>query len=292
MSVLLIDADGELWYTRQEELKTYCISMPYSYNGEEFYYDLGKNTDFRKFYDAVRSGIIPTTMALNPQEYIDIIEPIFAKGEDVLYVSFSHRMSGTFGHLETALNQLKEKYPERKCTVFDTKSISLGSGIQMEYAAELKNAGASDEEILDKLATFTDRVAIYFMVDDLMHLKRGGRLSGFAAFAGTLLDLKPILTIDPHGSLTVLTKKAGKRKALRYMADRVIEDLTGTDYTVYVLDADCPDEGDHLADMIREKRPDAKIVRQIVGPVIGTHCGPGTLGVIFIADKRPIALEK
>lgn len=292
MSVLLIDADGELWYTRQEELDTYCISMPYSYNGEEYYYDLGKNTDFRKFYDAVRGGVIPTTMALNPQEYVEIIEPIFAKGEDVLYVSFSHKMSGTFGHLETALNELREKYPERKCTVFDTKSISLGAGIQMEYAAELKNSGASDDEILQKLDEFTNRVAVYFMVDDLMHLKRGGRLSGFGAFAGTLLDLKPILTIDGNGSLNVLAKKAGKRKTIRYLADRVIEDLTGTDYSVYVLDADCPEDGDFLAGLIREKRPEAKIMRQIVGPVIGTHCGPGTLGVIFIADKRPIPLNK
>ena len=105
-------------------------------------------------------------------------------------------MSGTFEHLNTALKTLGEKYPERKCTVFDTKAISLGAGIQMEYAAELKNGGASDEEIISKLEEFTDRVAVYFVVDDLMHLKRGGRLSGVAAFAGTLLSLKPILTFD------------------------------------------------------------------------------------------------
>lgn len=292
MSVLICDADGELWYTRQEELGVDCISMPYSYGGEEYYYDLGKNTDFKKFYAAVRNGEIPKTMALNPQEYVDILEKYFSKGEDVLYVSFSHAMSGTFEHLHTALGILKEKYPDRICTVFDTKSISLGAGIQMEYAAELKNKGASDEEILSFLQTFTDRIAEYFVVDDLMHLKRGGRLSGFAAFAGTLLSIKPILTIDENGSLGVLEKISGKRKALRKIADRVIEELTGTEYTVYVLDADVPTEGDLLADMIREKRPEAKIVRQTVGPVIGSHCGPGTVGAIFVADKRPIPLKK
>ena len=290
MSVLIIDADGELWYTRQEELGVECIQMPYSYSGEEYYYDLGKNTDFKKFYSVVRGGEVPKTMALNPAEYVEILEKYFEKGEDVLYVSFSHAMSGTFDHLNTALNQLKEKYPDRKCTVFDTKSISLGAGIQMEYAAELKNAGASDEEIIDKLTAFRDRVAVYFVVDDLMHLKRGGRLSGLAAFAGTLLSLKPILTIDEKGGLKVYEKITGKKKALRKMADRVIADLTGTQYSVYVIDADCPEEGDALAQMIREQRPDAKIVRQIVGPVIGAHCGPGTIGVIFVADKRPIPL--
>ena len=292
MSVLICDADGELWYTRQEELGVDYIKMPYSYNGETYYYDLGKNTDFRKFYDAVRGGTVPTTMALNPQEYVEILEPYFKRGEDVLYVSFSHAMSGTFDHLNTALQQLKEKYPQRKLTVFDTKSISLGAGIQMEYAAELKNGGATDEEILAALNEFTHRVAEYFVVDDLMHLKRGGRLSGFAAFAGTVLQLKPILTLDSKGSLAVLSKMSGKKKALRAIADKVIQDLTGTEYSVYVVDADSPAEGDYLADLIREKRTDAKIVRQTVGPVIGAHCGPGTIGVIFVADKRPIELEK
>ena len=238
MSVLLIDADGELWYTRRDELGVQCISMPYSYGGNEYYYDLGEHTDFDAFYKAVRGVEVPKTMALNPQEYTEIIEPIYARGEDVLYVSFSHKMSGTFDHLNTALNELAEKYPERKCTVFDTKSISLGAGIQMEYAAELKNKGATDEEIIEALTTFTDRVAVYFMVDDLMHLKRGGRLSGIAAFAGRLLDLKPILTLNEDGGLGVITKKSGKKKAMRYIADCVCEQLTGTDYSVYVVDAD------------------------------------------------------
>ena len=292
MSVLICDADGELWYTRQEELGVDCIAMPYSYGGEVYYYDLGKNTDFKRFYAAVRKGEVPTTMALNPDEYVEILEKYFSKGEDILYVSFSHAMSATFDHLQTALNQLKDKYPERKCTVFDTKSICLGAGIQMEYAAELKNAGASDEEIIAKLTEFRDRSAVYFVVDDLMHLKRGGRLSGLAAFAGTLLHLKPILTIDEKGSLKVFEKITGKRKALRKIADRVIAELTGTEYSVYIVDADCPEDGDALAEMIKEQRPEAKIVRQIVGPVIGSHCGPGTVGVIFIADHRPVPLAR
>ena len=292
MSVLLIDADGELWYTRQEELGVDCIKMPYAYNNETYYYDLGKNTDFRRFYDAVRGGTVPTTMALNPQEYVEILEPYFQKGEDVLYVSFSHAMSGTFDHLQTALKQLKEKYPQRKCTVFDTKSISLGAGIQMEYAAQLKNSRATDEEIISALEKFTDRVAVYFVVDDLNHLKRGGRLSGFAAFAGTLLQIKPILSMDAKGGLSVLQKVTGKKQALRTIADKVAAELTGTEYSVYIVDADDPSEGDALANLIKEKRPEAKIVRQAVGPVIGAHCGPGTIGVIFIADKRPIPLEK
>lgn len=290
MSVLICDSDGEVWYTRLEELNMDCINMPYACNGEEYYYDSGKSTDFKAFYNEIRNGQMPTTMAINPQQYVEFLEPYFAKGEDVLYVSFSHHMSGTFGHLETAMNELKPKYPNCKLTVFDTNSISLGAGIQMEFAGELKKSGASDEEIINFLKQFTNRSNVYFVVDDLMHLKRGGRLSGIAAFAGTLLSLKPVLTIDEKGSLAVLEKVTGKRKALRAIADKVIADLTGTEYPVYIVDADDEEAGNLLQSMIAEKRPDAKIIRQTVGPVIGAHCGPGTVGVIFIGDKRPIAL--
>lgn len=291
MSILLCDSNCELWHTRVSELGLDFISMPYLYGGEEYGYDLGKNTDFKKFYEAVRSGVVPKTMALNPENYKEILTRYFAAGEDVLYVSFSHAMSGTFAQLDKALEELKNEFPDRKCTVFNTNSISLGAGIQVEAAAELKKNGASDEEILAFLKEFTNRVAVYFVVDNLMHLKRGGRLSGAAAVAGTLLGLKPMLTINEDGGLTVCEKIVGRKKVLKTLADKVIKELTGTDYSVYIIDADCKEDGDELEKLIKAARPEAKTVRQIVGPVIGTHCGPGTVGVIFIADKRPIALK-
>ena len=293
MSVLLCDSNCELWYTRAEELGLDYIPMPYYVQDKEYRYDLGKNTDFRAFYDAVRGGAVPKTQALNPEDYKEILTPYFERGEDVLYISFSHKMSGTFNYLDIALRELKEKYPERKCTAFDTKGISLGAGIQVEQAALMKKAGASDEEILTFLKEFTDRVAVYFVVDDLMHLKRGGRLSGFAAVAGTLLSLKPVLTFNEEGGLGVLTKVGGRKKAISTLAAHVIDELRDEDkYPVYIVDADCKEDGDRLRDLILEKRPNANIVRQIVGPVIGSHCGPGTLGVIFVADRRPIPLKK
>lgn len=291
MSVLLCDSNCELWFTRLKELKIDFISMPYCYGGDEYFYDLGENTDFAAFYRAVRSGVVPTTMGLNPEHYKEILTPYFAAGKDVLYISFSHAMSGTFAQLEQALSELKEQFPERKCTVYNTNSISLGAGIQVAAAAEMAKEGATDEQIIAFLNGFTHRVAVYFVVDNLMHLKRGGRLSATSAVAGTLLSLKPVLTFNEKGGLSVYEKVVGRKKAIRSLADKVIGELTGTEYPVYVIDADCKEEGDALAAMIKERRPDANIVRQIVGPVIGTHCGPGTLGVIFIADKRPIPLE-
>ena len=291
MSVLICDSNGELWHTRVKELEMDYISMPYTLQGEEFYYDLGERTDFGAFYGAVRKGVIPKTQALNPEDYKNILTPYFEKGEDVLYVSFSHQLSGTFQHLDAAYKELKERFPDRKLTVFDTKSISLGAGIQMEQAAILKQQGASDEEIIAFLKDFTNRVCVYFVVDDLMHLKRGGRCSGLAAVAGTILGLKPMLSVDEKGGLKVLAKLGGRKKAITTLANKVIEGLQDEDkYSVYIVDADCKEEGDKLRDLVLEKRPNARIVRQIVGPVIGSHCGPGTLGVIFVGAQRPVPL--
>lgn len=291
MSVLLCDSNCELWYTTVKELGIDYIPMPYLYNDREYFYDLGENTDFAAFYSAVRAGAVPKTQALNPENYKDVLEPYFAAGEDVLYISFSHAMSGTFAQLDAALSELKQKYPNRKCTVFDTKSISLGTGIQVKAAAELKNKGASDEEIISFLNDFTNRVAVYFVVDDLMHLKRGGRLSAASAVVGTLLSVKPVLTTNSQGGLSVLEKVSGRKKAVRSLCEKVARTIADYNYPVYVLDADCKEEGDELAAMIKARRPEAEIVRQTVGPVIGSHCGPGTLGVIFIADERPVKLE-
>lgn len=292
MSTMIFDSNGELWYTRAEELGLDYISMPYYINGEEYFYDLGKATNFRKFYDLVRAGNIPKTQALNPEDYKNFLTPYFERGEDILYISFSHKLSGTFQSLDLALRELRERFPDRKCTVFDTNSISLGTGIQVEAAARRKAEGASDEEILAFLSAFTDRVCVYFTVDDLMHLKRGGRCSGLAAVAGTVLGLKPMLSMGADGGLAVLSKISGRKKAIRTLAEKVVSELTDESYPVYVVDADCPEEGDKLRDLILEKRPGANVVRQIVGPVIGSHCGPGTLGVIFIGDKRPVPLAR
>lgn len=292
MSVLICDSNGELWHTRAKELGLDYISMPYLINDEMYFYDLGEKTDFRKFYDAVRGGVIPKTQALNPEDYKRILEPYFARGEDVLYASFSHAMSGTFQSLDLALRELSARYPDRKCTVFDTKSISLGAGIQAEQAAVLKQQGKSDEEILAFLKEFTNRIGLYFVVDDLMHLKRGGRCSSLAAVAGTLLNLKPMLTVGADGGLSVVSKLGGRKKAISTLANKVIEEMNDESYPVYVVDADCKEEGDRLRDLILAARPNAKVIRQIVGPVIGSHCGPGTLGVIFVGAKRPIPLDE
>lgn len=292
MSVLICDSNCELWYTTLKEYGVDFISMPYYIDEQEYFYDLGEKTDFKHFFGLIREGSMPKTQALNPENYKDILTPYFERGEDVLYVSFSHAMSGTFSQLESALRELKETYPERKCTVFNTNSISLGAGIQVLAAARKKKEGASDEEIIEYLKDFTNKSAEYFVVDDLNHLKRGGRLSSLSAMFGTLLGIKPMLTLDAKGGLAVIEKLKGRRKAISTLAEKVVESIADKSFPVFVLDADAPEDGDRIAELVKAKVPDVEIVRQPIGPVIGSHCGPGTIGVIFAANERPIPLEK
>ncbi|MBR7140802.1 MAG: DegV family protein [Clostridia bacterium] len=282
MSVFFCDSNCELWYDKVEALGIKFISMPYTIDGQEYYYDLGKNTDNKEFFDKMRKGASAKTSALNMNDYMDIFEPVLASGEDALYVSFSHKMSGTFNSLNLAKEELLKKYPERKITVVDTENISMGAGIIVYYAAKLHNEGASDEEVVKFVEEFREKVRIYFTVGDLEYLKRGGRLTSFKALMGTLLNLKPIIECV-NGKLENIEKAKGRKKSIFTLIDYLERDEIDTSYPVAIINADSPEDEQIIYDTIKEKYPDVEIWRQLVGPVIGSHCGPDTLGIIFIA---------
>ena len=283
MSVFFTDTDCEMWFTDAEKLGMHVIGMPYTINGQEYVYDYGKNTDFEAFYREMRNGKIATTSALNAQDYLNYFEPIFASGEDIFYVHFSSELSGTFDSMKNALNILKEKYPERKFTEFDTLNISVGAGIQAIEACKLHNQGASDEEVLEFLRAFRDKIGIYFYVDSLQYLRRGGRISAVSSVMGTLLNLKPILSVSPDGQLEKLTVVKGKKKASEFLFERFEKEYLNDDkYEVFILDASNKEAGDELAEKIRTSGKKVNIRRFEVGPVIGAHAGPGTIGCIFV----------
>ena len=281
MSVIFTDTDCELWYTMTPELGCEIIKMPYTIDDTEYFYDNGETTDFKDFYKRVRAGSMPVTSALNPEQYTEIFEPFFKAGEDILYISFSTELSGTFEHLETAINALSAKYPAAKFRRFDTKNISWGAGLQAYYALKEFKKGKTLDEVIAFLEKFTNEIGVYFMVDSLQHLKKGGRLTGLQAALGTLLAVKPILTVT-DGKLAVTTKVNGVAKAFSYIAERVKEKATELDkYPIVVVDADNCEGAERLIAKINDAVGETEIWRYPVGPVIGTHCGPGTLGVIF-----------
>lgn len=284
MSKFFCDSNCELWFDKVESLGINYISMPYTVGDNEYYYDLGKNTDNRKFFEDMRKGAVPKTSALNMQNYIDYFEPVLKQGEDIIYVTFSHKMSATFESMAKAIEQLKQTYPERTVSVVDTKHISMAAGIVVYYAAKLHNEGASDEEVVKFVESFRERVKCYFTVSNLIYLKRGGRLSSFKAFVGTLFDIKPIIS-NIDGKLENIEKSKGRKKSLKDLTGYLEKDKVDLSYPIVIMNADCDPDSDYTVSAIREKYPDAEIWEQLVGPVIGSHCGPDTIGVIFVAAE-------
>jgi len=283
MSVFFTDTDCELWYTEVDKLGISNIFlMPYTLDGEEIFYDFGRNTDVNYIFERMKQGAIPITSSLNPAIYEEYITPIFEKGQDILYVHFSDNLSATFKHLDTALQGLKIKFPDRKMTLINTKSISIGAGALVRIAAEMHNKGMNDEEILNKMSTIIPRSRAIFLVDDIKYLKRGGRISSTTAAFGSLLNIKPLLHVTQDGKIEKCSTAIGKKKGIKELAKRVIEEAD-TNYIIDVTHANCKEEADELESLIKEKLSNIKINKIPTGPVIGCHSGPGTLGVSFIS---------
>ena len=287
MYQLFCDSNCELWYTEAEAFGLKVISMPYVLDGKEYYYDLGKATDFAHFYKRMREGAVPTTSAINEQNYIEYFEPVLQDGKDIFYITFSHKLSATFESMDRAIAALKEKYPDRVIHTFDTKSISLGAGFQVRMAAEKYAAGATMDELEEYLTEMRDHTHVYFIVDDLIYLKRGGRISAVTAAFGKLLGIKPLITVMPDGSLQSVGKIKGSKKVFAEFIRLMRENEFDPEKRVEVMQADCPDTGDAFLAALKEAfGQDIKIDYQVVGPVIAAHCGPGTLGLIFYGNKK------
>ncbi len=287
MSVFFTDSNSELWFDQVEKLGIEYISMPYTIDGQEYFYDLGKNTDFKEFYNKIRKGSMPITSALNPQNYEEIFTPFLEQGNDIIYVTFSNKMSGTFEHLKVAINTLKEKFPDRQIKFVDTCNISIGAGIIAYYAALEYKKGATDEEIISFVEKFRNEICEYFIVDDLMHLKRGGRISGISATVGTILGIKPVLGINEEGSIETVAKVNGRKKSILALLNLIKEKGQNVaDYPIAIIHADCIEDAKFLKEKIEvEFGKDLDIWFQDVGPTIGTHCGPGTVGIVFHGKK-------
>lgn len=282
---LFCDSNCELWHTEAEAFGLHVIRMPYVLDGQEYFYDLGKETDFAHFYRRMREGAVPTTSAINEQNYIDYFEPVLAQGEDIYYITFSHKLSATFESMDRAIAALKEKYPDRAIRTFDTKSISLGAGFQVRMAAEKYAEGATMDELEAFLTEVRAHTHVYFVVDDLIYLKRGGRISAVTAAFGKLLGIKPLITVMPDGSLQNVGKIKGSKKVFAEFVRLMRENGFDPSKRVEVMQADCPETGGAFVVALHENFGDIRIDHQIVGPVIASHCGPGTLGLIFYGDK-------
>lgn len=284
---LFCDSNCELWHTTVKELGLNLIRMPYTLDDKEYFYDMGEHTDFKAFFARMKAGATPKTSALNKYDYLDYFEPVLKEGDDIYYVTFSHQMSGTFAAMKDAIAELKEKYPEREIRYKDSKTISLGSGFVTYYAALKYNEGASMDELDAYLDELIPHTATYFAVQDLTYLYRGGRVSGVSKVVGNLLGIKPVLYFNDEGKIINFAKVKGFKKALATLRDYMREKGSElTKYKTYILQADCEDVAKEFASSLKAEFGDLDIEIQPVGPVIGSHCGPGTVGLIFHCSER------
>ena len=287
MYQLFCDSNCELWHTKVKDFGLNVIRMPYLLDDKEYFYDMGENTDLKAFFDKMRAGSVPKTQALNEYDYTQYFEPVLARGEDIYYITFSHQMSGTFNSMKAAIAALKEKYPEREIRYKDTKMISMGSGFVVYYGAQKYKEGASMDELDAYLDELISQTAMYFVVDDLTYLYRGGRISGTSKVIGNMLGIKPVLSYSEDGKIVNIDKIKGKKRALLKLLDFMKEQGCELDkYTTYVVDADSREEADVFAGQIKNAFGNIDIEMQTIGPVIGSHCGPGTVGLIFHSQKK------
>ena len=287
--VFMTDSDSDLPYELKVRYDIPVVSMPYTLEGKEYFDDLGQTLDSKSFFDKMRAGAQPSTSALNETIYLEYFEPVLAGGKDLLFVAFSSQLSATINAVYAARETLLAKYPERKFTVVDTLSISGPMTILILKAHELYRAGKPMEEVAAWLEENKLRAQAWFTVDDLKYLKRGGRISPAVAAIGTMLDLKPILTETCEGKLASADKVRGRRKALNYIVGKAVDNVADQKEAVgIILHADALADAQKLRDMLAAKLPDMELRIDNVGPVIGTHAGPGTLAFCFLGKKRPM----
>lgn len=262
------------------------ISLKFRFEGEEKEYS-NYDMQTKAFYDKMREGGIAKTSAINFEEFSQFFKGILNAGNDVLYLAFSSGLSTTYNSAKLAAEELKEEFPEQRVVVVDTLAASAGQGLLLYLALEKQNSGADIVDVADYINSLIPKLCHWFTVDDLVYLKRGGRVSPAVALVGTVLGIKPVLHVDNEGHLISKSKVRGRKAALSTLADKFGELAENTsDENVFISQADCMDDAKNLAETLNSRYgAKVKIITDI-GPVIGAHAGPGTIAVFFIGKER------
>lgn len=241
--------------------------------------------DPKLFYDLERKGEVMTTAAANPNDYTEAFEPWLEKGQDILLLGFTSGLSSSVRNAEIAATELREKYPDRKIYIIDTKCANYGQGLLADLVTRKKAAGATIDEAREYAEKIMLKVYHAFTVADLMYLKRGGRISAATAIAGSVLGIRPILYVRDDGKIYVAGKARGKNASTKALFDLFEKHAVNPKaQTVYISHADCPEEAERLAGMLKGKVKN--VIIGYIGPVFGCHCGPEALSMYFICDER------
>ncbi len=260
--------------------------LRFTFDGDDTVYT-NREMDTKTFYQKMRDGATSKTSAVNIDEFKIAFEKELNDGHDVLYIGFSSGLSTTYNSARIAAEELQDHYPEHKVLVIDTLAASASQGLLVYFAVQKQNEGASIDEVAAYINDVKMKLGIWFTVDDLVYLKRGGRISPTVAFVGGLLGIKPVLFMDNDGHLISRSKVRGRKAAIQALADKYTELAADKQNgTVFISHGDCIDDAQELATILKKSHGvEVKVITD-VGPVIGAHSGPGTLALFFVGNER------
>jgi DegV family protein with EDD domain len=285
--VLVVDSASALPLEFIQQKNVIGAPIICHFKGKDIEDDFGKTLNAKEFYDALREGEMPTTSQINVFKFEELFRPLVEEKKSVIYIGLSSGLTGTIDSAKKAVANLKEEYSECDITVIDSLSASLGLGLLCYLAYEKIKEGKSKEEIIEFVESTKLRVNHYFTVDDLNHLKRGGRVSASAAAVGTLLNVKPILHVNNEGKLVPLTKVRGRRKAIGTLAERFIARTNKNEMqTIAIVHGDCLEDAKALEALCRENGNVKECLINFEGPTVASHTGAGLIALYFISNER------
>jgi len=286
--IITTDSNSDLPQAYQKKLDTVIIPQYYSF-GETVYGD-ELHMPPAEFYERMKNGELPQSQANNPAVIEDKFRELLDRGLDIIHIAFSSALSGSYNNVCMVARELSEYYPEANITIIDSLNVSLGETILLLRATKLKNEGCSYGKIVSDLEQYKHHINVQFTVDDLFHLQRGGRVSKATAFVGSALNLKPFLMVTDGGTLASDGTVRGRKKSLRNLVERMKNTLDETpDLTspVGIVHGNCFEEASEVADLVRAELGFTDIIINDISPSIGTHAGPGALGIIYYGKKKP-----
>ena len=285
--VIITDSASDLPEEYYKEHNVECIPLGFMMDGVTYGGEDGASMDVKAFYATLRGGSMPTTFQITPEQAKKHMEKFVKEGKDVLALAFSSGLSGTANSYFMAARELTEEYPERKIYVVDTLCASLGEGLFVDYVVQKADTGATIDETRRYAEELKQHICHYFTVDNLFHLKRGGRVSAATAVIGSMLKIKPVLHVDHEGHLIPVGKAMGRKKSISALVDYMKElQILEKGDPIYISHGDCEEDVNYLIALLRECFGERKIFVNCIGSVIGTHSGAGTLALFFRGKHR------
>lgn len=286
--VILTDSSCDLPAELADQMQLTVLPLTVDMDGKLYrnYLD-GREIGFHEFFEQVVTAKSAKTSAVTSEQFMEVLEPLCQAGVDVLYLAFSSGLSGTYNSGAIAMRELSEKYPERKLYAVDSLCASLGEGLFVDLCHEKKEAGMTIDELRDYAESLKLHICHWFTVNDLMFLKRGGRVSAATAIVGSVLSIKPVMHMDNEGHLIKVDVARGRKASLRALVAKMEKLAIGPEkQRVYICHGDCLQDAEYVASLVREKFGITDIRINYVGPVIGAHTGPGVVSLFFVGSER------